>query len=1028
MIMNWKQLAYILILQFIWVGAMAQKSLIYTTPDQDYKRAMELFEKQKYSDARFYFDKVSRKESSAHTIYRSDAEYYAALCALELFNPDAENLLIHFINTNSGNNKVNEATFNLGRHYYNNKKFKTAAEWFSKVDISGLSDAQMAEYRFELGYSYFMTKEYDKARAQFFEIKEKDTRYTAAALYYYSHIAYDQKNYETALEGFLRLRDDETFSSIVPYYITHIYFLQKKYDKVVEYAPPLLDSVIEKRVGEMSRIVGESYYKLRKFRESLPYFEKFVTNTSSLTSEDRYQIGYAYYNSGDLKNAIRYFEPVAGGNNELAQNALYHLADCYLRTNDKQKARLAFSTASGMDYNTDIKENALFNYAVVTYELSLNPFNEAVKAFNEYLSKYPYSKRVDEAYQYLVLAYLSTHNYKAALESLDKVKNKDITIQKAYQRIAFFRGLELHNNLQFDDAIVMLDKSLEFSMYDKFLTTRAYYWKGESYYRLQTYSEAIRLYNQFLAAPEASGTPEYKMAYYNLGYCQFNLKNYDQALTLFQNYIGIMKDAKINTVGDAYNRIGDCNFMKPSYWSAIEKYEKAIALNVANTDYSLFQKGFALGLVNRPEKKIAILTQLLSGYPKSSYADDAMFEIGKAYISLNSNNKAIASFDSLIAKYPSSTLVPKALLHLGLVYYNQDKNQDAIGYYKQVIEKYPGTDDSRNAIQGLKTVYIEMNDVDTYFAYMQKTGTNVDVRFTEQDSLTYNAAENIYMTGDCKKAAQQFQKYIERFPSGSFLINANFYIADCNFQDKNYEAAITGFEYVVSAPKSMFTEQALSTLSQLYYNKNEYAKALQIYKRLEVEAEIKTNINDAKTGQMRCYFRTADYNNALLAAKAVLAIENLPDETKREARLISGKSLLENQNQTEAIKEFSIVAKDLKSVEGAESKYLLAKVYYDTGKKELAEKELFDFIKKNSPHAYWLGKSFLLLSDIYVDRKDDFQATHTLQSLIDYYEIPGDGIIEEAKIRKQAITDRASATQGTKEQDIEINLNNQKLQ
>jgi TolA-binding protein len=1027
-IMNWKILSYLLIFQFSVLFTLAQKSLVNTFPDADYQRAMELFEKQKYTDARYLFDKVSLRDKNNHTLIQSNAEYYSALCALELYNPDAENLLIRFINTNPGNNKVNEASFNLGRYYFNNKQFKTAIEWFSKTDLGGLKEDQIPEYRFDLGYSYFMTKDYEKARSQFYEIKEKDTKYTAAALYYYSHIAYDQKNYETALEGFLRLRDDDTFSGIVPYYITHIYFLQKKYDKVVEYAPPLLDSVIEKRVGEMSRIIGESYYKLGKYNESLPFFEKYVTNSQSLTPEDRYQIGYAYYQTGDLTNAIRYFEPITGGNTAISQNALYHLADCYLRSNDKQKARLAFSSASGMDFNPDIKENSLFNYAVVTYELSLNPFNEAVKAFNEYLNVYPYSKRADEAYQYLVLAYLSTKNYKAALESLDKVRNKDATIQKAYQRIAFFRGLELYNSLQFDNAIVMFDKSLEFASNDKMLMVRSYYWKGESYYRLQTFNEAIRLYNQFLNTPESNGAEEYKQVYYNLGYCYFNLKNYEQALTQFQTYVGLMKDARINSVGDAYNRIGDCNFMKPSYWVAIEKYEKAISLNVSNTDYALYQKGFALGLVNRPEKKIAVLNQLLTDYPKSSYADDAMFELGRAYITMNSNDKAVDAFNRLINSYPSSNLVPKATLQLGLVNYNQDKDKEAIDYFKQVIEKYQGTDDARNAMQSLKTVYIEMNDVDTYFSYMQKLGTNVDIRFTEQDSLIYNAAENIYMTGDCDKATQQFQKYIERFPNGNFLINANFYIADCNLQKKNTDAAIQGFEYVVKAPKSMFTEQALTSLSTLYFNKKDYSKALDIYKRQELEAEIKTNINDAKIGQMRCLFNLQDFNNALQSSKNVLTIENLPDESKREAHYIAGKSLLSLNNTPDALKEFTLVAKDLKSAEGAECKYLIAKTYYDNGKKDIAEKEIFDFIKKNTPYVYWLGKSFILLSDIYLDRKDDFQATHTLQSLIDYYEIPGDGIIDEAKTKKDAIANRNAANQVKKEQDIEINLNNQKLQ
>ena len=42
----------------------------------------------------------------------------------------------------------------------------------------------------------------DKARNAFNQIKDTDTKYTAPALYYYSHIQYTQGNYETALEGF----------------------------------------------------------------------------------------------------------------------------------------------------------------------------------------------------------------------------------------------------------------------------------------------------------------------------------------------------------------------------------------------------------------------------------------------------------------------------------------------------------------------------------------------------------------------------------------------------------------------------------------------------------------------------------------------------------------------------------------------------------------------------------------------------------------------------------------------------------
>ena len=85
----------------------------------------------------------------------------------------------------------------------------------------------------------------------------------------------------------------------------------------------------------------------------------------------------------------------------MTQNAYYHLADSYIRVNEKEKARVAFEAASEFDFNERIKEDALFSYAKLTYELSYSPFNETIKAFDRYITLYPNSQRNTEAYRYL---------------------------------------------------------------------------------------------------------------------------------------------------------------------------------------------------------------------------------------------------------------------------------------------------------------------------------------------------------------------------------------------------------------------------------------------------------------------------------------------------------------------------------------------------------------------------------------------------------------------------------------------------
>ena len=240
--------SFLLIITF---NSFSQKTMIFTDPDLEYKTALELFEKQKYGVAQKHFQNAIESYGDLNIEFKANAEYYSALCAIELYNEDAEYKISRFIVQHPENSKVNAAYFYMGKFQYRQKRYKQATSWFLKLNKEKLNDEERAEYYFKLGYSYFRTKKYDKASSAFYEIKDINTKFTAPALYYYSHIAYQDKNYETSLQGFQRLSKNETFAPIVPYYITQIYYLQQRYDEVLEYAPSFLESASAKRAPEI---------------------------------------------------------------------------------------------------------------------------------------------------------------------------------------------------------------------------------------------------------------------------------------------------------------------------------------------------------------------------------------------------------------------------------------------------------------------------------------------------------------------------------------------------------------------------------------------------------------------------------------------------------------------------------------------------------------------------------------------------------------------------------------------------------
>ena len=1005
--------------------ANSQKSLFFNNDDMTYMRAMDLFKKEKYGAAQKHFQKAMEEYSESNTLLKVNAEYYSALCAVELFNDDAEYMMIQFISSNPESIYLNDAHYHLGGLYYRKRNYRKASRWLETVMHEHLNQDLRDRYFFMLGYSYFMYNEPGKASRAFFVIKDWESPYASPATYYYSHIAYTENNLATALPGFLSLQDDESFAGLVPYYIIQIYYMQRRYDDVIANGPDLLDVAVSRRVPEIARIIGESYYRRRQYNESIHYLELYMDNTASVTIEDRYQLGYSYYQVQRYEEAAAMFERAGGRDDMLGQNINYHLADCYIKLEDKQKARMAFSAAARLDFDRTIQEDALFNYSLLTFEIAYSPFNEAINGFNRFIELFPDSRRIDDVYNYLVMAYMNTRNYREALTSIEKIKVRTNDINRAYQRVAYFRGLELYSNLRFDDAIRAFDLSLGNAQFNSTIAAQSYYWKAEALYRLNRFEEAIRNYNRFLLSPGAFELDEYMISHYNMGYSYFKLRDFTNAVSWFRRYLNITGEPPAIMVGDALNRVGDSYFSMNQYQTAVEYYDRAISNGMANKDYAFFQKAVSLGLLNRVNDKIAVLERLIAEHPGSSYLLDALFEMGNSHMAVNSPASAIPFYRKLVDDFPTSSYVSSALLQLGLIDYNRNRNNDAIAYYKKVAEGFPGTPESRSALAGLRNIYLDMNDVNSFVAYTRTLGDYARVTISEQDSLTYIAAENLYMAGNCRMATDNFARYIEQFRNGSFILNAHFYKADCHHRLNEYEQALESYNFVIGMFRNTFTEQSLVGAASINYELRNYSDALKNYEELERMAELGTNLLQARKGQMRCNAILKNHEAAIGSARRVLATENLPEELKREAHFNMGKAYMALSQFDNAMNEFRMVAQEVTSREGAESKYRIAEIYFLQGHNEQAEQEVYDLVSMNTPHQYWMARAFILLADIYHKLGDDFQALHTLKSIIDNYDVTGDGILAEAKERLQKIQSAEDTLTAPDSDEIEIRLRDQ---
>ena len=964
--------------------ASGQRSYQFDAPNRLFVEGKELFSLKNYSGC---IDKLEAyKQHSTDADLIQEADYMLVYSAYEQGRPNAVELLKDYLDVYPASRHADEVNFLIGSAHFGQGEYQKAIFWFNESNIDMLSPEQQEVYCFRLAYSLLQIGDMEKARGYFARIEQIGTKYREASTYYVAYIDYATGKYNNALVEFTRLKDLPDYKERSLYYITQIYFIQNKYEKVISEGKELLASYPDsENNSEVYRVMGNAYYHLGNEDQAINMLSKYVSSTDSPLRGDLYILGVCYYNKGNYSSAVNALGRTVRENDALSQNAYLYLGQSYLKLKDKNNARMAFEAAATSSFDKQVKEAAMYNYALLIHETAFTGFGESVTIFEDFLNDFPNSKYADKVNDYLVEVYLTTKNYQAALNSIDKIKHPSTKILEAKQDILFQLGTQAFTNMELDKAVDLFSRAISLGAYNLESRNDAYFWRGESYYRQGEYNKAISDYRTYLNNTRQRNTDMYALAHYNLGYSYFKLKEYGEALNRFRQYVNLESNQQTPAYADAYNRIGDCLFHNRQFAMAEENYTRAAQLQPSAGDYSVYQKGFLLGLQKDYKGKISVMDRLIREFPESQYVDDALFEKGRSYVLLDNNQAAAASFEQLMRDFPQSSLARKAGVQLGLIYFNDNQPEKAADAYKSVISNYPGSEEAKVALQDLKSVYIELNDINSFAAYANSLGGNVRFEVSEQDSLTYLAAEKLFMRGDNEGARRSLTNYLQTFPQGAFSSNANFYLASIAFAKKDLEEAKRLFSLVLERGDTKFREESWARKAEIEYLDKDYAAAMESFKHLQAVAENPENKEAAKLGLMRCAELIGQPQEALLAANDLLKEPKLSPEIMSEARYVRAKAYISLKQENKALADLKEISKDTRTIHGAEAKYLLAQLYYDNKDDKNAETVLMNFIENGTPHQYWLARGFILLADIYIRQGDDFQARQYLTSLQNNY-------------------------------------------
>ena len=973
--------------------ASAQKTFIYESDISYYKNAIELFDKAKYGVAQKHF--LIYAEVTTDRDNKINAEYYAGVCAMELFNVDAITLLNNIVVKYPENPKANLASFQLGKYFYRNKDNKSAVVYLNQVNPSKLTAAEASEYYFIKGYCLFKSEKFEDSKTAFSNIKDQQGKYYDAANYYYGYVSYKQNNYDEALTHFSRINKSKTFGPLSQVYVAQILFSRKQFAEVVAFADTIKSKEI---INDVAGIVGQSNYNIGNYEKALPFLERFNSNSPiGKNKQDIYRLGYVYFKTKSYDKAIEQFTQITDEKDSTSQFALYHLGQCYININQKNSARLAFDKAYHLGINAKISETSLFNSAKLAYELSLQ--QDALKDLAKFMNEYPESEFMDEAKSDLGNLLLSTKSYKDAIKIIESIKKPNTESQTAFQRVCYYRAEELYLNNDYTGALELFKKSMQYD-FDKKLFALSHFWMGELSYKQNQFQSAYDSYNKFQTFSETKQTRFYFMAFYNKGYCQLKLESYVHAIDEFEKF-NETEYCKNNPemLTDEVMRVADCHFVLHQYQKAIEHYNVIIDKKLNGADYALYQKSMILGVQNKPSEKIAALEIIKSNFPKSQYIDDALFEIANVNLQTEKYEEAISGFQNIIENYPRCIYIRKAMLNKGLAYYNTNKDEKALAEFKQLITNYSTSDEAKEALVVIKNIFVNKGESDAYIEFI-KVLPNVVISPSYQDSISFESAFNSYKNGDCAKASKSFGNYISRFNGGYFILKANYYKAECDYKSNSFDSSLVNYEFVATYNRNDFTERSTKQCAVIYFMQKNYVKSFEFYSALERIASGRDNLSIALLGQMKTSALLGKIDTAAMSSFRYLNSSIIQKEGSIDAHINIGRYFILHNLQDSALPHFQYILKETRNVFAAESKFNIAQIQF--GKKEYAaaKKSIFDLNDNFSTYEIWTAKGFILLADIYVAQKDHFQAKATLQSVIDNVDDEGLKTIAREKLKQ----------------------------
>lgn len=470
----------------------------------------------------------------------------------------------------------------------------------------------------------------------------------------------------------------------------------------------------------------------------------------------------------------------------------------------------------------------------------------------------------------------AVEQYKAVLQHYpDPAKENDY----AYYRLALsYEGLKF-----FYEAASALDK-LIVTYPDSLLLSDAMFRLATILRQVGKYSRAAERFFAYLNKyPDGKYV---KISFFSLGDCNYRMKKgdfagrwYDEALKRWPDFHDIPRDI-LATMGNHY-------FESGKY--ALSYYAFSLYVNLYPIDefskIALYKMGCASEEMGQISLALKLYSLFIEKYPAAEEAEActlAMANLGVSRPGIKTCNyimesiaylEPLKSYEKLLEQNPSGKQTANILFFKGKALYKYARTRDSFIAYVQLLSKFP---QGKYTAEGEKNLKIQAASlVDEYYhkddflavsdIYFQSYGKNL-LTFDDFD-VAFKMAESLRMIGLADESAgvcELLLRNCKDSEKGNRIILA---LAKIDLDQGRYgeaENKLAGLTKQTIRDSKLVRDLKI-TLADLYYKKNQFAKAAPLY------ADIIQSAGEEDDGVERAY---RNYGRSLLAQNMTQAALN----------------------------------------------------------------------------------------------------------------------------------------------------------